>query len=138
MHRKGMNLPVQAAGRSECRTYPKRNLIDELLNLLEKQELRLLLEEKQHRKARNFLSDFVRSVDLPGVPPSEDDEEDKYYPVRVEPAAHHLLLCDALEKVERREIRRMMVLMPPGSAKSSYASVAFPPWFLGRKGYRSI
>jgi len=77
-------------------------------------------------------------VDLPGVPPSEDDEEDKYYPVRVEPAAHHLLLCDALEKVERREIRRMMVLMPPGSAKSSYASVAFPPWFLGRKPNRSI
>ena len=77
-------------------------------------------------------------MDLPGVPPSEDDEEDKYYPVRVEPAAHHLLLCDALEKVERREIRRMMVLMPPGSAKSSYASVAFPPWFLGRKPNRSI
>lgn len=25
-----------------------------------------------------------------------------------------------------------MVLMPPGSAKSTYASVLFPPWFMGR------
>ena len=27
---------------------------------------------------------------------------------------------------------RLMVLMPPGSAKSTYASLLFPPWFLQR------
>jgi len=37
-----------------------------------------------------------------------------------------------LEAVERGEIQRLMVLMPPGSAKSTYTSVLFPPWFMGR------
>lgn len=37
-----------------------------------------------------------------------------------------------LEKVERGEVLRLMILMPPGSAKSTYASVLFPPWFMGR------
>lgn len=54
------------------------------------------------------------------------------------PAAHHRLLIDALEAVERREIDRLMVLMPPGSAKSTYASVLFPPWFMGRRPEASV
>lgn len=48
------------------------------------------------------------------------------------PAKHHRLLIDHLEAVERGEIDRLMVCMPPGSAKSTYTSVEFPPWFLGR------
>lgn len=39
---------------------------------------------------------------------------------------------EELESVERGETQRLMVLMPPGSAKSTYASVLFPPWFMGR------
>lgn len=31
-----------------------------------------------------------------------------------------------------------MVLMPPGSAKSTYASVLFPPWFMGRNPQNSV
>jgi predicted phage terminase large subunit-like protein len=48
------------------------------------------------------------------------------------PARHHRHLIQHLEAVERREILRLMVFMPPGSAKSTYGSVAFPAWFLGR------
>lgn len=48
------------------------------------------------------------------------------------PAAHHLLLINALQDVEAGDIDRLMVLMPPGSAKSTYTSVLFPSWFLGR------
>lgn len=48
------------------------------------------------------------------------------------PARHHRLLIEYLEAVERGEIERLMVCMPPGSAKSTYTSVEFPPWFLGR------
>lgn len=54
------------------------------------------------------------------------------------PAAHHKLLIDKLEAVERGEIPRLMVCMPPGSAKSTYTSVEFPPWFLGRNPKHSI
>lgn len=31
-----------------------------------------------------------------------------------------------------------MVLMPPGSAKSTYASVLFPPWFMGRNPQAAV
>lgn len=57
----------------------------------------------------------------------------EYLDIGFTPAAHHLLLIDALEKVEQGEIQRLMVLMPPGSAKSTYTSVLFPPWFMGRE-----
>lgn len=43
-----------------------------------------------------------------------------------------------LEAVERGEVERLMVLMPPGSAKSTYASILFPPWFMGRNDSASV
>src|SRR6516164_8206801 len=49
-----------------------------------------------------------------------------------EPAAHHRLLMAKLIRVARGEINRLMVFMPPGSAKSTYCSVLFPPWYLAR------
>lgn len=54
------------------------------------------------------------------------------------PAEHHRLLIDKLEAVERGEIERLMVCMPPGSAKSTYASIEFPAWFLGRNPGLSV
>lgn len=54
------------------------------------------------------------------------------------PAAHHRLLIDRLQAVERGEIDRLMVCMPPGSAKSTYSSVEFPAWYLGRNPKASI
>ncbi|HEX8106719.1 MAG TPA: terminase family protein [Kofleriaceae bacterium] len=53
-------------------------------------------------------------------------------------AAHHRLLMQELEMVESGKIARLMVLMPPGSAKSTYASVLFPPWFMGRNPEQSV
>jgi predicted phage terminase large subunit-like protein len=47
-----------------------------------------------------------------------------------EPALHHRLLIEKLQAVADGRIDRLMVLMPPGSAKSTYASVLFPAWFL--------
>lgn len=54
------------------------------------------------------------------------------------PALHHRLLIDKLEAVERGEIERLMVCMPPGSAKSTYTSIEFPAWFLGRNPALSV
>jgi predicted phage terminase large subunit-like protein len=51
----------------------------------------------------------------------------------LEPAAHHRLLIDELEAVYRGETRRLMVLMPPGSAKTMYSSVLWPPWILAQR-----
>jgi predicted phage terminase large subunit-like protein len=62
----------------------------------------------------------------------------EYSQLGFSPAAHHRLLIRELEAVERGECRRLMVLMPPGSAKSTYASMVFPAWFLGRHPEDSI
>jgi|MDTE01.1.fsa_nt_gb predicted phage terminase large subunit-like protein len=48
------------------------------------------------------------------------------------PAEHHRLILEALERVERKEITRLMLFLPPGSAKSTYASKLFPSWYMGR------
>ena len=39
-----------------------------------------------------------------------------------EPAAHHRLLIDRLEKLARGEIQRLAIFMPPGAAKSIAAA----------------
>ena len=73
------------------------------------------LQERRLRAARNSLAGYIDYLD-----------------VGVVPAAHHALLIRELEALERGECSRLMVLMPPGSAKSTYGSVLFPPWYLGR------
>jgi predicted phage terminase large subunit-like protein len=50
-----------------------------------------------------------------------------------DPARHHLLLLDRLERLTIGEIDRLAVFMPPGSAKSTYASILFPPWYLAHR-----
>lgn len=48
------------------------------------------------------------------------------------------MICDACDQVLAGEIRNLMIFMPPGSAKSSYASVRFPAYYLGRMPHNSI
>ncbi|HQT47893.1 MAG TPA: phage terminase large subunit, partial [Acidocella sp.] len=48
------------------------------------------------------------------------------------PAAHHELLNGWLERVAAGECDRLMVQMPPGSAKSTYGSILFPAYYLAR------
>jgi len=44
------------------------------------------------------------------------------------PAQHHQLLLEELNAVAQGDIDRLMVLMPPGSAKSTYAYVNTNLW----------
>jgi predicted phage terminase large subunit-like protein len=54
------------------------------------------------------------------------------------PNAHHLLLLEELEGLSRGDMDRLMVLMPPGSAKSTYVSVLFPAWWFTQHPRNSI
>jgi predicted phage terminase large subunit-like protein len=47
-------------------------------------------------------------------------------------AHHHRLIAAKLEAVERGEIKRLMIFMPPRHGKSMLASEFFPAWYLGR------
>jgi hypothetical protein len=67
------------------------------------------------RKGRNEFSEFCRYV-APEEPP----------------AKHHQLICDIGDRIVEGTCKRAMFFMPPGSAKSTYATVRFPPYYLGR------
>lgn len=81
----------------------------------------LLAEVDRRRAAQTNLARFI-----------------EYRQAGYKPAQHHELLIDRLEAVERGEIERLMVFMPPGSAKSTYTSVEFPAWFAGRNPQASL
>jgi len=46
--------------------------------------------------------------------------------------AHHRRIAAKLEAVERGEIKRLMILMPPRHGKSMLTSEFFPAWYMGR------
>ncbi|HET6170481.1 MAG TPA: terminase family protein, partial [Terracidiphilus sp.] len=50
-------------------------------------------------------------------------------PAEQKPARHHRLLLAELEALTHGKFDRLMIMMPPGSAKSTYASVLFPAWW---------
>jgi predicted phage terminase large subunit-like protein len=55
-----------------------------------------------------------------------------------EPAQHHEQIAAKLEAVERGELDRLMIFMPPRHGKSELASRNFPAFCLGKKPSRHI
>ncbi len=76
--------------------------------------------DEDAKRARDSLHDFAGLIEIPGAPVSEQDEESDHTASAIKrpQAAHHTLLLDKLEAVERGEISRLMIFMPPGSAKA--------------------
>src|SRR5271165_3002115 len=91
-----------------------------LLTPRERREYLDLLEQQQRAKARGSLAEFGRLL------------------LGMEPAAHHKLIIRELEALERSEIDVLFLFLPPGSAKSTYGSVLFSAWFMGRNPERSV
>jgi predicted phage terminase large subunit-like protein len=75
----------------------------------------------RRRQARRKFTDFCRYI-APEEPP----------------AKHHEILCDVLDRVSDGVLRRVMVFMPPGSAKSTYGSVRFPAYYIGKNTKKSL
>ena len=74
--------------------------------------------------------------DTPAANPLEEfmGQMSSYY----ERAAHLHLLCEHLEAVERGDIRRLIINMPPRHGKSFCVSDHFPAWYLGRNPRNKI
>lgn len=51
---------------------------------------------------------------------------------------HHSLIISKLEAVERGEIRKLMIFVPPQNGKSEIASINFPAWFFGRNPKKAV
>jgi hypothetical protein len=70
--------------------------------------------------ARSSLLDFYRFVFGYDVPP------------------HIRLMIECLQALEARQITRLLIICPPGHAKSTIASLCFPAWYIGRHPEHSI
>lgn len=86
-----------------------------------KEQRQVLMEEARRELARRTMGDFVLYVD--------DNYRMNW---------HHRLLCDYLDKLAYKEIRRLMVFMPPRHGKSELVSRKFPAYLLGRNPDTSI
>lgn len=86
-----------------------------------KEQRQVLMEEARRELARRTMGDFVLYVD--------DNYQMNW---------HHRLLCDYLDKLACKEIRRLMVFMPPRHGKSELVSRKFPAYLLGRNPDTSI
>jgi hypothetical protein len=82
---------------------------------------------------RKDLKFYARNIEVPGTPVPHKPEE--FYPEKLSPAGHHDLVLSAIQAMAdgRDEADGLMVFMPPGAAKSTYASVVGPSWLLGRE-----
>ena len=68
----------------------------------------------------------------PTLPPLAQWATDILAPKGLRPARHHHEMLNRLEDIAEGRIDRLMLLLPPGHGKSTYASILFPAWFLAR------
>jgi predicted phage terminase large subunit-like protein len=57
---------------------------------------------------------------------------------RYRTAPHHRVIAGQLERVERGEVDRVMLLVPPRHGKSELASIRLPAWYLGRQPHKQF
>ena len=90
------------------------------------------------RRARASILNYVNAIDVPGKPSSEDPDEEFFLPVETTVAHHHRLILEAFERTANTRHGRLMVFLPPGSAKSTCGSVVFPSRYLGQESGRKV
>lgn len=89
--------------------------------------------------AASSLSDFACLIDIPTAPITDAEEEDRFSVIRLDSlAAHHGLICRELQAVAEGLTPNLMLLLPPGTAKSTYADVVFVPWFMAKYARRNV
>lgn len=92
----------------------------------------------RRRKAKSDILHYSDYIDIPGKPANDDDECDIFKPIESQIVSHHVLILSSLDRISRTPHGRLMIFMPPGSAKSTYASVVFPSHFIGREIERRL
>ncbi|MDE2107465.1 MAG: terminase family protein, partial [Patescibacteria group bacterium] len=99
---------------------------------------RIAREILARRRARDNILDYAAAIDVPGAPVGDEEETEVFSRAETALAPHHRLILQALDNASRTPHGRVMIFAPPGSAKSSYASVVFPSAFLGREKERRL
>lgn len=93
----------------------------------------------KRRKARASLIEYAKYIEVPGAPQSAEEDEENFKPVETVLAKHHELILGVTQRCIERHSGRSMLFLPPGSAKSTYATIVAPSWVMGaRPGFKII
>lgn len=84
----------------------------------------------RRRRARSDILAFADSIEIPGAP--VDEYKDILSPIESRFVAHHRLILQKVDECAHKPHGRLMLLLPPGSSKSTYASVVYPPFYMGK------
>ena len=105
------------------------------LQLRPEQAAAVLLDR---RNCRRDLELFSSRVPVPGSPLIDADDNARIPLIETQQAAHHKLILREMQKCMSTPHGRLMIMAPPGSAKSTYASVVAPTWYLGTQQDRRV
>lgn len=94
-----------------------------------------IVAAKRRLRLTKAASDLIDFTCLMMPDPSDPDNADlsRYMPV-----THHKCIAAALQEVEKGNMLRLIITMPPRAGKSELASKKFIPWLLGRDPYRHV
>jgi predicted phage terminase large subunit-like protein len=90
-------------------------------------------ELARRKRAVQSLHTFGMSIDIPGVMGEAPQPDETLCPAEYLYALHHRKIIAAIERTINRPFGRLLIQAPPGSAKSTYASVVLPPYVMGRR-----
>lgn len=92
----------------------------------------------ERRNCRRDLEVFASRVPVPGSPFNDVDDNAPIPLIETKQAAHHKLILRSMQEAMQTPHGRLMIMAPPGSAKSTYASVVAPTWYLGTQKDRRV
>lgn len=99
----------------------------------------VLRELRRRKRAQDSLHTYALSIDIPSVEfEAPCPDEDLLGPARFLMAKHHALILDAIQEAMDTHMGRLMLFLPPGSAKSLYASSVTPAWYLSKYPKRRV
>lgn len=92
-----------------------------------------LLEQLNLAEARSTFAGFYSRIDIPGTASLYNDESERFL-LDPRPIPKHIeVAAKAFDLALSGEIERLMLFWPPGTAKSTTASVLLPAYHMGRK-----
>lgn len=82
---------------------------------------------------RESLIGYAQSIKIPQVPEDPDQDDDKLVslPIGTGMPDHHVFLYNKIQDTMTTPYGRLMIFAPPGSAKSTVATVVAPTWYMG-------
>lgn len=84
------------------------------------------------RRAMESLEAYASYIEIPDRPASDGEEDGAWLPMEGGLALHHRVMCRAIQRCVEKRHGRLMIMAPPGAAKSTYTSVVSPTWIMGK------